>query len=397
MKKLKFTCFFYLILSFTLLCSDSQAEQTQQIPVSEGDIIEGQARNIKDIAHVNPIISVNFIEALTPYLPIQKVFMPQTFRIRVIFKKPPQGRTQPIFLSKVNRKTGEAKALFEVNLISEKVGPKVFVTNLIGIKDVNSNWSPAEPYAFPLVFASSKDVLQAAVGDQKTLVKTSDACNFLKMGISDIDETIGHPNQNYKPWIGKLVCAFITFDFKNQKNQTNFVKTVLNALSRNYHGEGWTLKPETDISNILILNSNKQKSNLKIKRAKAGTPEENNFNLLQSDPVVIGLESCLFDNSSKTINEKLVKAEKAILTIFGFKKASEMGMSLKKTKTQPENTKKTIIRNINAFRKEHLLKLSDNLILANGKHDDLLKWLSKFHITSPIKKTIESNANILPC
>jgi hypothetical protein len=392
-KKLMIISFFSLIFNFTFLSPSSQSSLAQQIPISEGDTIEGQARNKKDIAHVNPIISVRFIEALTPYLPIKKVFMPQTFRIRVIFKTPPKGHLQPIVLSKIDRQTGKTKELFEASLISEGISSKTFITNPIGIKNEKNNWSPAEPYAFPLVTTSSKNVIQAAVGNQRTLVKTSDICNFLKMGISDISEIIRDPKQSYKPWFGKLMCSYITSGFKTPRSQADFVKTVLNALSRNFSGENWTLNSETNISKILILNSDNKKLSKKFNFSIKKTDNEKTLKLLKPGPSVIHIESSLFDNSSKTMDGKLVKAEKAILTIFGFKKASDMGIDLKKLETQKEDTKRTILKNINAFKKERLLKLNDNLILVNEKNNDLLQWLNKFNSTSSFKEETEVNSN----
>ncbi len=356
MKKLKFTRSLFLIFSFALFICAYQTVQAQQIPIGKGDTIEGQARNKKDIAHINPIISVRFIEALTPYLPIKKIFMPQTFRIEVTFKKNPQGRTQPIVLSKTNHKTGETKELFEVSLISGKINSKTFTTNPIGIKDQRNDWFPAEPYAFPLVVVSPRDVIQAAIGNQKAQVKATDTCNFLNMGIFDIEETIQPLEENYKPWLGKLICGYITSDFKTKKNQTNFVKTVLEALSRNFIGEGWSLNPETKTSSILTSVSSAKKSHTKIKKAT-----RNSLNQL-SNPL-----SDLFDNSSKIMDENLLKAEKAILTIFKFKKVFDLEISLKKTKVQRKDLKKIMQENISAFKKEHLIKLNNKLILASER------------------------------
>jgi len=392
-KKLKIISFFFLIFSLTPFHTSSQNVLAQQIPISEGDTIEGQARNKKDIAHVNPIVSVRFIEALTPYLPIKKVFMPQTFRVRVIFKTPPKGRLQPIVLSKMDRQTGKFNELFEVNLISKEINPQTFITNPIGIKDEKNNWSPAEPYAFPLIAASSKDVIQATIGNQRSLVKTSDTCNFLKMGISEISEIIRDSKQNYKPWFGKLMCSYITSGFKTPRSQADFVETVLNALSRNFSGENWTLNSKTNISNILILNSDKKKISQKSNFNINDRTLEKSSKPLEPSSSVIHIESSLFDNSAKTIDGKLVKAEKAILTIFGFKKASDMGIDFKKIKTQKENTKRRIFKDINAFKKERLLKLNDNLALVNEKHNDLLQWLNKFNSTSPLKKETKVNSN----
>jgi hypothetical protein len=80
----------------------------------------------------------------------------------------------------------------------------------------------------------------------------------------------------------------------------------------------------------LILNSGKkkisQKSNFNIKRTDGEKTFEGNSKLLKPDPLISHIESSLFDNSPKTIEGKLVKAEKAILTIFGFKKASDIGI-----------------------------------------------------------------------
>ncbi len=362
---------FFLILNFIILFPSSTV-QAQQIPISAGDTIEGQARNKKDIAHVNPIVSVRFIEALTPYLPINTVFMPQTFRIQIIFKTPPKGQTQPIVLSKINPKTGKTEELFEASLIPEGISLKTFITNPIGIKDAKSNWSPAEPYAFPLIIVSPKDIIQAVVGNQKALVETSNTCNFLKMGVSDISEIIHNTKHDYKPWFGKLICSYITSAFKTPKSQADFVKTVLNALSRNFDGKNWTLNSEANISNILILNSDRkrpasQKSNFNIKKTDNKDVAEENLTHSKHSPLAVHIESSLFNSSSKTMNEKLVKAEKAILTIFGFKKASDMGIDFQKIENQREDTKRTILKSMHAFKKEHLLKLNDNLFLAKEK------------------------------
>ncbi|MBT6297487.1 MAG: hypothetical protein HOJ14_13140 [Nitrospina sp.] len=217
------------------------------------------------------------------------------------------------------------------------------------------------------------------------------------MGISNISEIIRDPKQNYKPWFGKLICSYITSGFKTPRSQADFVKTVLNALSRNFSGEDWTLNSKTNISNISILNSGKkklsQKSNFSIKKTDDEKNGERNSKLLKPGPSVIQIESSLFDNSSKTIDGKLVKAEKAILTIFGFKKAPDMGIDFKKLDIQKEDTKRTILKNINAFKKERLLKLNDNLILVNEKHSDLLQWLNKFNSTSTFKKETEVNSH----
>ena len=70
-----------------------------------------------------------------------------------------------------------------------------------------------------------------------------------------------------------------------------------------------------------------------------------------------------------------------------------MGIDFKKIKTQKENTKRRIFKDINAFKKERLLKLNDNLALVNEKHNDLLQWLNKFNSTSPLKKETKVNSN----
>lgn len=62
-----------------------------------------------------------------------------------------------------------------------------------------------------------------------------------------------------------------------------------------------------------------------------------------------------------------------------------MGIDFKKIETKKEDVKRTILKNMNAFKKEHMLKLNDDLILANEKHNDLLRWLSKYNSTLPFK------------
>jgi hypothetical protein len=90
-----------------------------------------------------------------------------------------------VHLSKLDSKTDKIVSLLEISLKPERDNPKTFLSNPIGIKDTESTWSPAEPYAFPLISATKKDSLLAVSGIQKAIVSISSSCNFLKMGLWD--------------------------------------------------------------------------------------------------------------------------------------------------------------------------------------------------------------------
>lgn len=149
---------------------------------------------------------------------------------------------------------------------------------------------------------------------------TEDICGILEQ------EGTTKSRKSYQPWVKNLICIYLKADFRNKQERLHFVLQVLMALRQHPSGNGWGVKRSETV--VHIVTKDPAYLNPATNTPTPITTAMARRSLKQPDKAAIGLYDTLFHTPPLTDTSKawevIVKAETAILVVFGLKKLADL-------------------------------------------------------------------------